>query len=273
MAFPLYDALQKELKNNYYMNVPFPLERSTLESAMQAFFKLLDVSPEIKETIKYSIAPQHRRGDIGFTHREPGKDSYNDSKDFFHFHPTIFEKYGAFLQAHPIVYDFAFKANQIWNLVYETTHAILRSFDEKFPGTSYNVFKGEPVHIVLRFLKYNWQNSGRLLAKPHFDAGACTLAIGESCPGLRIGSCPDDLKLVDHIPGKAIFMWASNYRQVIDTDAFLPGWHDVIQLDETFIGRPFARWAVVAFIDAFGVEGLPKTETHKWRVDLSSAHA
>lgn len=35
-------------------------------------------------------------------------------------------------------------------------------------------------------------------------------------------------------------------------------------MSETQIGKPFARWAVVAFIEAQGVEALPRTETHKW---------
>lgn len=44
------------------------------------------------------------------------------------------------------------------------------------------------------------------------------------------------------------------------------GWHEVIQLDETRIGKPFARWAIVAFVEAHGVEALPRAETHKWYV-------
>jgi hypothetical protein len=50
----------------------------------------------------------------------------------------------------------------------------------------------------------------------------------------------------------------------MNTDKLFPGWHDVIQLDETLIGKPFARWAIVVFIEAHGVEALPRTETHKW---------
>jgi hypothetical protein len=38
----------------------------------------------------------------------------------------------------------------------------------------------------------------------------------------------------------------------------------VIQLDESVIGKPFARWAIVAFIEAHGVEALSRSETHNW---------
>jgi len=126
------------------------------------------------------------------------------------------------------------------------------------------VFETEHPHILVRFLKYDWQSSGKYLAKPHFDSGSCTLAIAESDAGLRIGSCPDDLQLVEHKTNQAIFMLSSNYRQLLNADTLSAGWHDVIQLDETRIGQPFARWAIVAFIEAQGVDALPRTETHKW---------
>jgi hypothetical protein len=50
----------------------------------------------------------------------------------------------------------------------------------------------------------------------------------------------------------------------MDTAELSAGWHDVIQLNETLIGKPFARWAIVAFIEGHDVEALPRSETHKW---------
>lgn len=121
-------------------------------------------------------------------------------------------------------------------------------------------------HLLLRFLKYDWQSSGKYLAKPHFDAGSFTLAIAESSPGLRIGSCPENLKQVNHKAGNAIFMLASNFQKIMDTQELSAGWHDVIQTDQTLIGKPYARWAIVAFIEGHGIEALSRSETHKWYV-------
>jgi hypothetical protein len=121
----------------------------------------------------------------------------------------------------------------------------------------------------LRFLRYSWSKSGKYLAKPHFDAGSFTLAIAESEPGLRIGSCPENLQLVAHKEKEAIFMLSSNFKKLMDTDQLSPGWHDVIQLNETIIGKPYARWAIVAFIDGHDVEALPRSETHKWYAPAS----
>ena len=160
--------------------------------------------------------------------------------------------------------DFVFKAKPIWDLVYKTVQSILCSFEKEYPGIVDRVFATEHPHILLRFLKYEWQESGKYLAKPHFDAGSCTLAIAESCAGLRIGSCPEDLKLIEHHDQHAIFMLSSNFKQLLDAHDLKAGWHDVVQLDKSCIGKPFARWAIVAFIDAHGVKAMPRTETHKW---------
>lgn len=259
-----FEDIQASLKEKFYVNVPFPFERIAIEEAVQAFFKFLEEPDWVKNHINFTIAPEHRRGDIGYKHRDPSEDVYNDSKDFFHFHPALFDEFTPFIQEHPVVKDFVDKAQPIWDLAYQTIHQILNTFEASYPGVKDKIFKTKYPHILLRFLRYNWQNSSKYLAKPHFDAGSFTLAIAESCKGLRIGSTPDDLQPVDHKDNNAVFMLSSNYKKVLDTDDLAPGWHDVIQLDETMIGRPFARWAVVAFVEAHGVEALPRSETHKW---------
>jgi hypothetical protein len=260
-----YQDIYKSLVRDYYVNVPFPVGLSTIEAAVQAFFKFLKEPEDVKRHIDFTIAPLHRRGDVGYKHRDPSDHIYNDSKEFFHFHPALFDRYEAFLDQHPTVKDFVYKAKPIWDATYETVSQILQTFESNFPGIHNKIFDTDYVHIQLRFLKYDWQKSGAFLAKPHFDAGSFTLAIAESCPGLRIGSCPENLHPVDHKPDNAMFMLSSNFKKVIDGDKlFSPGWHDVIQVDNTLIGKPFARWAVVAFIEAHGVEALSRDETHKW---------
>lgn len=259
-----FSHIQKSLQQDYYLNVPFPIKSDEIDSAVQAFFQFLEEPEDVKKHIDFTIAPLHRRGDVGYKHRDPSDHIYNDSKEFFHFHPALFEKYPEFLENHPVVSNFVKRAKPIWDATYQTVSNILKAFEPTFPGIHARIFDTDMVHVQLRFLKYDWQKSGALLAKPHFDAGSFTLAIAESCPGLRIGSCPENLRLVDHKPGNAMFMLSSNYRKVIDSEDYSPGWHDVIQMDKTCIGKPFARWAVVAFIEAHGVEALSRSETHKW---------
>lgn len=258
------DLLQS-LKTQYYAPVPFALPRHQIEEAVQAFFAFLNEPDEVKSHMNFFFAPKHRRGDAGFYHREPGDHIYNDSKDFFHYHPDMYTKFPEFIKSQPVVKDFLDKAKPIWEQVYKTVDSILREIQHHVPGAHSKVFEGTGnMHISLRFLKYEWATSEKYLAKPHFDAGSFTLAVAESTPGLRIGSGPENLKLVEHQDGTALFMVSSNFQTVMESDALQPAWHDVIQLDETAIGLPYARWAVVAFIEAQDVEALPRTETHKF---------
>lgn len=258
------ERVYQTLKNQFYLPVSFPIDRLVLEEAIQSFFRFLEEPDAIKTHIDFTIAPLHRRGDVGFKHRDPHDHLYNDSKDFFHFHPALFEKYRDFLHQNPVVNDFVCKAHPIWVQVYETLNDIFCLLEPRFPGICQKVFDTEHPHILLRFLRYDWQESTKYLAKPHFDAGSFTLAIAESCPGLRIGSGPDDLQLVEHQPEQAIFMLSSNFQKVMASHDLQAGWHDVIQLNESLVGQPFSRWAIVAFIDAHGVEALSRFETHKW---------
>lgn len=261
-----YQQICDDLQSKYHTNIPIDITRKQIEEAMDAFFKFLDEPDEIKTRIDFTIAKEHRRGGVGFRHRDPKDDMYNDSKDFFHYHPEIFNRYSEFLEQNPVVMNFMKHAEPIWNHVRDVIQEMMKMFDNEFPGTYDKIFDTDIPHIQLRFLKYNWQQSGQYLAKPHFDAGSFTLALGESCDGLRIGSGPGDLAEIVHKEQNAVFMFSSNFKKIIDSDKFKPGWHDVIQLDEKLVGKQFARWAMVVFIDAKGVEALSKTETHKFYV-------
>lgn len=265
--FPKYEDIEKSLREKCYVHIPFPADKSLIQEAISAFFKFLEEPDNIKNYIDFTIAPNHRRGDIGFKHRDPDDHMYNDSKDFFHYHPAIFEKHPDFVKENPVVRDFFLKAQPIWILAYKTVSSILKTFNSVYPEAYSKVFDTQNVHLMLRFLKYNWHQSGKYLAKPHYDAGSFTLAIAESCPGLRIGHNPETLKPVEHIEGQAVFMLSSNFKTVLNTNHLSAGWHDVIQTNETLIGTPFARWAIVAFIEAAGVTALPRTETHKWATE------
>lgn len=254
----------KELYNKPYITIPFLVDNKQIEKTINSFFEFLDLPDSIKFHMDLKISPHHRRGDIGLKHRDPEEDIYNDSKDFFHYHPIIEEEYKDFIAANPIVKNFLQNASLIWKLAYQSTKEVLSFFEQDNSGTLDKIFGCDTPHILLRFLRYNYPKSGKYLAKPHFDAGSFTLAIAESSPGLRIGTKPEDLKAIEHMENSAIFMVSSNYKKILDNAELNPAWHDVIQLDESKIDKPFSRWAIVAFIDGHSVEALPRSETHKF---------
>lgn len=256
-----------QLKQNTYAVVPFPLSQEQTDKAITSFLNFLKLSPEVRSTIDFKLNPHHRRGDIGYKIRKEEDHIYNDEKEFFHFHPEIFNRYAPFIASHPAVADFLQQAHQIWQLVEKTIRGILDELEADYPGCTQRVFHKEDAVIILRFLRYAWQESGKYLAKPHYDAGAFSLAIAEDCQGLRIGRTAEQLTLIHHQPAQAVFFLSSNYQKVFgDNTDFAPGWHDVIQVNKQLMGKPFSRWAIVAFVEPYGVDAPSREETHKWLI-------
>ncbi len=118
----------------------------------------------------------------------------------------------------------------MWHEVYRQLQQVLLRLEKKHPGIYNSVLQTKESHIILWFLRYDMQTAGKLLAKPHFDAGTMAFAIAESKPGLRMGSGPKDLKLVTHHDKQALFFLAGNISQLIDPGDLKPGWHDVVQV-------------------------------------------
>ncbi len=263
-SFPTYEDLHRQIQENCYASVPFPLERGLIEEAVRSFFDFLKEPMDVKDHMQLSIAPGHRRGDVGYTKRQACDHLYNDDKEFFHFHPALFNTYSSFMNTRPAVRTFMDKAMPIWQGAYDVISQVLTAFETHETGLHQKVFGTDTPHIVLRFLKYDWSKAGRYLAKPHFDAGSFTLGISESSPGLRIGKDPETLRLVTYQEGHALFMLSGNIEKVMDLKDLSSGWHDVIQLDSTFIDQPYSRWAVVAFVDGHGVDTLPSSELRRF---------
>lgn len=259
------EDLYQNLRNQFYIQVPFSIDQKYIQQAQEAFFLFLQQNEDVKNTIQFDLSSTHRRSDVGYQRRRNTAPQAHDNKEFFHFHPAIFEKYAEFLDENPSVKDFMDKALLLWNAIYVTVYKLLCFIEQDYPGIINSVFNTKYPHIIIRFLKYDWENAGKNLAKAHFDASSFTLALAESNPGLRIGSCPEDLCLVSHKDDHALFMLGINVNQLIKDSTFKPGWHDVIQLDQTNIGRPCARWAIVGFIEGQTTPDTLQTDTHKWK--------
>lgn len=251
------DEICKTLEKDFYISIPYDLPRSVINETIEAFLEFIQTDQKVKDHLQSRLPGIHRRGELGFTHRE-GLDQNPDVKDFFHYHPFLKKSHEEYISANATVNRLITQADIIWNHVADVTKQILLCLNSKYPDVYNKVFDTEDPHIVLRLVYYQADPDQEILARPHFDAGSFTLAVAESAPGLRIGSHQENLQLVPHKEGRAIFMLGANYRKVITTDTLLPGWHDVIRLDNLR-----SRWAIVAFIDGHGIEGPSRDDTHK----------
>lgn len=55
-----------------YALIPFSVKKAQIEEAIGSFFEFLKLPENIKQHIDLKISPLHRKGDIGFKHRNPG---------------------------------------------------------------------------------------------------------------------------------------------------------------------------------------------------------
>jgi hypothetical protein len=256
--------LFSSLLNQSYYQIPFAIPRQTIITAVENFFEFLNLSNSVKSTIDFKLREENRRGDIGYKKRIASDDDYRDDKEFFHFHPEIFNRYQYLIDEQPIISSFLNVAYDIWFAAESTVKTLLQQLEEQFSGCVEAIFPSGKSETILRFLRYDWQACGRYLAKPHYDAAAISLAIAEDKPGLRIGIDSRSLQLLEHQKDHAIFFISSNYKRVFGAQCpFKPAWHDVIQVDEKKIGYPYSRWAVVAFFIPYGVAELPRSFTHQ----------
>lgn len=266
--FPSSTRIYQELKENHYATVPFLYDHQFLDESMQSFFQFLKLPEPKKNQLKASLSSKHRRGDLGFTYRQKSEgNTYNDQKSFFHYHPKLKKLYAQEIDSNPVLKDFIERADKIWHAAYATTKQVVERLEEYYPEIEEKILKTDTPHIILRFLRYDIRTPGKYLAKPHYDAGSMTLALAESGPGLRIGSCPDDLQHINHHDHQAVFFLGANINQLTQSGDLKSGWHDVVQLGEKPKDNTYARWAIVVFIDGHDLEGAPESLTHKWRVD------
>jgi hypothetical protein len=84
------------LLNQAYYQIPFVIPRQTILTAVEHFFGFLNLSNPVKSTIDFKLREENRRGDIGYKKRFASDEDYRDDKEFFHFHPEIFNRYPTF---------------------------------------------------------------------------------------------------------------------------------------------------------------------------------
>jgi isopenicillin N synthase-like dioxygenase len=239
-------TFEANLLNHSFHEVPFALQHEEIEAAMKAFYSFLEEPGEVRTHIYGKLTAASRRSEFGYMKRE-SKNSHFDDKEFFHYHPQIWQEFGPWIEEHAAVKTFLLEADKVWMAARRAIELPLGLLEQRYPEISDQFLSEEK--FVIRFLKYSPALVPDIkLAKSHFDCGAMTLAIGESTPGLRIGKSEENLVPVAHSSGKALFFLASTFQDQVKDSYFHPGWHDVVRTPES--DRCVSRWAVVAFFEA-----------------------
>ena len=258
-----YGLILSSIKRDKFVSIPFSLSREILDDTAEKFLRFLR-HPELKEMCKaIQVLPGYRSTYVGYRLRGNTLEQSSDEKELFHyneFFEDFFKK--EFDYGHPVLKVFIEAARLIYTAAKETFSTVLQNLELQFPGIYLRFFpEGQKPLFFLRFLKYNVSSKGNNIARGHYDLGACTLAIAESTPGLRMGSNNDDLALVNRQDNNALFFPGISMRELTSED-FTPTWHDVIQKSEQTYSTDVARWAIVFFTDPHDMRNISTTETH-----------
>lgn len=249
----LYNDIKNQIHEKLYAEVPFSISQDELREVAEQFLTFTKLSEEEKQPFSKKV-PNYKRGRVGYV-QEERKEGATDSKEYFHYTLEFEDLYKQEIKnnKNKQIEEFLQTLTRIYKETETAMLNILEAFDVEFKGI-YEKFVSETEHPVftLRILKYTTTKQGDFLAKGHYDRGCCTLALGESAPGLRLGKTDRDLKEVSHTKGKAIFMPAISFP-VITAKHFHPVWHDVVQKGEKKIDQQTARWAVVFFANTYSL--------------------
>ena len=250
-------------KQRHFAQVPaHGITSEYLKDAAQSFFAFLDLSEDRKAAISRSLPNEAHRIDIGYMRRRADNDPDAEEKMYFHYHPEVDEVFAQeILAAGEPAQKFLSYAKHVWDTTIEIAKDAIAEFDTAWPGTQQRFFPPDKTpHLVIRFLAYHVKGEGNFLARAHYDRGTFTIALGESAPGLRIGT-PQKLVEVEHKEGHVVVMPGTNFGTDIAPEVE-PAWHDVVQSKAAQLNTDTARWAIVGFFDIANSSYVPISLTH-----------
>ena len=163
----------------------------------------------------------------------------------------------------PKMTNFLQSARRLFDESVKTLREVIKVVDTRHKGLYEKVFSScSDCLIALRFVKYDPSEQGSLLAKAHYDRSACTLAVAESAPGLRIGRDESSLKEVARHGNTVIFFPSFTFASALGSNEFAPGWHDVIQQSGHSYSKGVARWSIILFTDVKSDEVISYEDAH-----------
>ncbi len=245
-----------EIQEHAYIQIPLSLDHSKLQEAAESFLSFLSLPLEIKRSFNLQSNLGEKFTTLGYMRRT--KENSVDNKELFHYNTCLQKAYINNPNNNlPEVKKFLALVEEIDQAAAKTLRDILGILTTRYPKilTEYPPDKISE-RTVLRFLKYDVEGAGNFLAHGHYDAGGCTLALGESAPGLRLGKTEKDLKQTQHQEKTALFMPALYFKDITD-DLFHPVWHDVVQLSQDTFSSTIARWSIVFFANGVSQNSRP----------------
>ncbi len=253
--------------------IAIDLGTGDVSSAMQTFLEFLQLPEEFKTQIIYEGDGRRRNTSAGYSHSsyEAAKgviDTNKDNKHLFQYTPDIWTKFEASKVDWPReAKEFLDVARDVWEISRQAETNYLSKYEDKFPGlVGLHLPQDGVTNNHLRFLAYEPGVEGNL-ARGHYDKSTGTIAIAESCGGLRLGVNDSDLALYQRDHNEPVFFhglgWTKLHKQLGRLSTELPAWHDVVETDAPKVSDEILRWALIYFINPAYLDTAPTSvETH-----------
>ncbi len=258
-----YQALVDDLNAQSFHKMPITCSQEQIEAAVNAFIVFMGLPEEKKFQFSARLDPDDRGTEIGYWTRRRAE-GHPDDRGYFHYSEAADKQFRPKGQDCPELIAFMDAAKIVHTAAAQTLREVVHTIDEQHPGLEQALFapgNGRELRLPLRFLAYTQTEPGQFLATGHYDRGACTLAVAESAPGLRIGKTPETVKEVVHEKGYGLF-FPGAYLPEFTNETFAPSWHDVVQKDQDAFQAHYARWAVVMFASAWDRQVLSWDACH-----------
>lgn len=264
-------SLDQQITSQGYATIPISITQEQFEVAAKSWLNFLTLPQEIKDEFFIENAFPHSHDSIvGYVNSSRSEKEKKgapigstDNKEYFHFNEIAIEDMTEHALQIPQAKEFFKQANILYQESLRLHKAVVNAMEFDNPGI-YKAFFGERVpEIYLRFLKYDYDGSGKPVALPHYDRGAQTLALAESTPGLRLHHQLDDemfrTTYVSKHEGTALFFPGYQLKGMTN-GKYKPTAHDVVPLETS--AKSNIRWSIVCFADYPNSNPVPYQAVH-----------
>jgi isopenicillin N synthase-like dioxygenase len=259
-------SVADQLRERGYAEVACAWSDQSLAEAAEAFLSFFDL-PAAEKALwahAYRLTPDARPTQVGYVERG-GSDA--DDKEYFHYSRVFEDVFAERLAApdlHPRMAGLRAAGQRLYAETLACLEDVLSELGRDQPAlTARYLTKDRPPRVTLRFVSYRDRDNGQPLAAGHYDRSAFTIAHGESGPGLRAGWTDADIAPITRTTHRALFFAG------VHQDDYRPLWHDVVRHPSTSARPGTARWALVAFVNAWDnrrIASAAETNTPRdWR--------
>lgn len=242
-----------------YEPITVPFGEADVNVAMQLYLEFLQLPDDIKHKFHYLDKLNPRTSEAGYMRRRQDasdKPTGDDNKHVFHYTPELWQaqRQIPWHEKPEVARQFIEASDQLY---YQLARAVKDKMAERADEAPWLVGVHFPADGTLkhhlRFLAYQQGKDG-VLARGHYDKSTSTVAVAQSCGGLRIGEGEEDLTPVQRANFEPIIFDGYGWHQLNEmlgqTTNRRAAWHDAVESEcDSTVDEEIMRWALIYFVN------------------------